>query len=52
MSNLKNDPNIKNNIKDVVIELKKNLNYIKKFGLLLNIIQYIGFLLIFSNIYN
>lgn len=52
MSNLISDPNAKNSIEDTAIELKKNLNYIKKFGLPSNITQYIDFELIFFDIYN
>lgn len=37
MSNLTSNLNAKNNILDVVIELKENISYIKKFGLFLSI---------------
>ena len=41
MSNLASDPNAKTSILDVAINFKKNMNYIKKFGLPPSITQHI-----------
>lgn len=38
---LTSDPNTKTNILDAIAEVKKNLNYIKKFGLPASIGQHI-----------
>ena len=49
MSNPASNPNAKTSILDTAIDLRENMNYIKKFGLLPNVAQYIDSQLILHN---
>lgn len=49
MSNPVSNLNTKNNILDIVVNLKENINYIKKFELPLSIAQQIDFQLILNS---
>lgn len=51
MSNLISNLNAKTSILDITIELRENINYIKKFGLPPNVTQYINSRLIFNDIH-
>lgn len=50
MSNLISNLNTKNSISDAAINIRENINYIKKFVLSLSIAKYINSQLIFNNI--
>ena len=51
MSNSTSNLNAKTSILDAATKLSKNMNYLKKFGLLPNIAQHIDFQLIFNDVY-
>lgn len=51
MFNSTSNLNAKTSILDTTLEQKENMNYIKKFGLLLSVAQYINSQLILNNIY-
>ncbi len=51
MSNSTSNLNVENSILDIVVELRENINYIKKFGLLPSIAQHINSQLIFNDVH-
>lgn len=51
MSNSISNSNAKTNTLDAIVELRENMNYIKKFRLSLNVTQHINFQVIFKNVY-
>ena len=51
MSNSISNPNAKTSTLDATTELRKNMNYLEKFGLSPSIAKHINFQLIFNDIY-
>lgn len=51
MSSLTNNSKVKISILDIIAKLRKNINYIKKFGLPSNIARHINSQLIFNDVY-